>query len=134
VSFGVESYDSICDFAQGLIEADELAYDLGHNAAAVTGGTLAGAKVGAMAGTVVGPIGTVAGGIVGGLVGTVVASGVYETVIEHTPEAAGEIAESIEGYANSTMDMIANQVPDQFDNARSAFNDFFSSNNIPVRV
>lgn len=134
VSFGVESYDSVMDYAQGVIGADELAYDLGHNAASVAGGALAGGKVGAIAGSFAGPVGTFAGGLIGGVVGTAVASGAYETAVEYAPEVAGTIAENIQGCADTAMDAIANHVPEQVDNARDAFNDFFSSNGIPVSV
>lgn len=134
ISFGVESYDSVMDYAQGVIGADELAYDLGHNAASIAGGALAGGKVGAIAGSFAGPVGTVAGGLIGGVVGTAVASGAYETAVEYAPEVAGAIAENIQGCADTAMDAIANHVPEQVDNARDAFNDFFSSNGIPVSV
>ncbi|MBR3224419.1 MAG: hypothetical protein IKF78_03765 [Atopobiaceae bacterium] len=134
VSFGVESYDSVMDFAQGVIGADELAYDLGHNAASIAGGALAGGKVGAMAGSVAGPVGTVAGGLIGGVVGTAVASGAYETAVAYVPEVAGAIAENVQGCADATIDVISNQVPEQVENAKNAFNDFFSSNGIPVSV
>lgn len=134
VTFAVESYDSVVDYAQGVIGADELAYDLGHNAATIAGGAVAGGQAGAAAGAVLGPVGGAAGGIIGGLVGSAVASGAYETAMEYAPETAQEIAEQAETYAKETMDAIAAEYPDQLENARAAFNDFFASHNMPVSV
>lgn len=92
VSFAVESYDSISDYAQGKIDGNELAYDLGENAVSIAGsvkgavvGESVGEKVGAVVGTVAGPGGTAAGAaglVVGGLVGCAVASEVYGTAMQ----------------------------------------------------
>ncbi len=38
VTFGVESYEDISDYAKGEIDGTELAYNLGENAAGVAGG------------------------------------------------------------------------------------------------
>jgi len=134
VAFAVESYDSVVDYAQGAIGVDELAHDLGLNAASITGGTVVGGKVGAAAGTVFGPAGTVVGGLVGGLVGSTVACEVYETALIYAPDAAGAIAEQVETHAESVLDAIESEFPQQLDNARAAFNSFFESNGIPVSV
>jgi phage tail tape-measure protein len=134
VTFAVESYDSVVDYAQGAIGADELLYELGHNAATVAGGAAAGGKVGAMAGAAFGPAGSVAGGLVGGLVGSAVASGAYETAMQYAPEDAQEIADQAESFAKQAMDVIASEYPDQVDSARTAFNEFFASNGVPVHI
>ena len=134
VAFTVESYDSFMDFAQGTIGADELAHDLGHNAATILGGAVAGGKVGAAAGTAFGPAGTIAGGLVGGLVGSTVASGAYETAVQYAPGAAKELAEQAGAYAQQAMDVISSEYPKQVDNAKAAFNGFFASHNMPVSL
>lgn len=134
VAFTVESYDSFMDYAQGTIGADELAHDLGHNAATILGGAVAGGKVGAAAGTAFGPAGTIAGGLVGGLVGSTVASGAYETAVQYAPGAAKELAEQAGAYAQQAMDVISSEYPKQVDNAKAAFNGFFASHNIPVSL
>ena len=134
VAFAVESYDSVVDYAQGAIGADELAYDLGHNATTIAGGAVGGGKVGAAAGAAFGPAGAAAGGLIGGLVGSAVASGAYETALQYAPEAAQGIAEQAEAYAKEAMDAIASEHPDQVESAKATFNDFFASNNMPVRI
>ena len=134
VAFAVESYDSVVDYAQGAIGADELAYDLGHNAATIAGGAVGGGKVGAAAGAALGPAGAAAGGLIGGLVGSAVASGAYETALQYAPEAAQGIAEQAEAYAKEAIDAIANEHPDQLESAKATFNDFFASKNMPVHI
>ncbi len=134
VAFAVESYDSVMDYAQGAIGAEELVYELGHNAATIGGGALGGAKVGAMAGTAFGPVGVFAGGLVGGLVGSAVASGAYETAVQYAPEAAEEIATQIKGFAQGTLDVIANECPERLENARAVLSEYFVVNEIPVTV
>jgi len=134
VSFGVESYDSIMEFAEGTIGGGELARELGENAATIAGGAVGGAKAGALIGAAGGIPGAVAGSVVGGLVGSVVASGVYNSVVDFAPEAAGKALETIDGFAHQTVDAVAEQFPDQLDGAKESFNDFFSSNNIPLRM
>ena len=134
VAFTVESYDSVMDYAQGTIGADELAHDLGHNAATILGGAVGGSKVGAAAGSVFGPAGTAAGGLVGGLVGSMVASGAYETAVQYAPEAAQGLANQAGTYAQQAMDVISSEFPNQVANAKAAFNDFFASYNMPVSL
>lgn len=134
VAFTVESYDSFMDYAQGTIGADELAHDLGHNAATILGGAVGGSKIGAVTGSAFGPAGTIAGGLVGGLVGSTVASGAYETAVQYAPGAAKELAEQAGAYAQQAMDVISSEYPKQVDNAKAAFNGFFASHNIPVSL
>lgn len=133
VSFAVESYDSVSDFAQGNITGSELAYDLGENAAAVAGG-IKGATIGATIGSVAGPVGTVAGGIVGGVVGTVVASEVYATAVEVGAEGVEFVAEKAQLLAKETVDLFENNIPDKLDDVKNAFNNFFSDNKLPFSV
>lgn len=149
VSFAVESYDSISDFAQGEISGSELAYDLGENATAIAGGikgaavgASVGTKIGAVVGTVAGPAGTavgtavggVTGSIVGGVVGCVVASEVYATAVEFGAEHVEQISEKAQEFADSTIEAVKEAVPEQLDNVKSAFNSFASSINLPIHV
>lgn len=134
VAFAVESYDSVMDYAQGAIGAEELVYELGHNATTIAGGAIGGAKFGAMAGTAFGPAGMFAGGLVGGLVGSAVASGAYETAVQYAPEAAEEIATQVKGFAQDTLDIIANECPERLENARAVLSEYFIVNEIPVTV
>lgn len=149
VSFAVESYDSISEFAQGEISGSELAYDLGENAVAIAGGikgaavgATVGTKVGAVVGSIVGPTGTVAGAavggvtgsIVGGVVGCVVASEMYATAVEFGSEHVEQIADKAQEFADSTIEVVKEVVPEQLENVKSAFNDFASSINLPIHV
>lgn len=149
VSFAVDSYDSISDFAQGKIDGVELSYELGESAASVSGsfvGLSAGAKVGAVIGTAVaGPAGTavggavggiagVAGGIAGGVVGCAVASEVYATAVELGAEGAHLVAEQAEKLARDTVQMVQENIPEKLDDVKAAFHDFISSNNLPFHI
>ena len=134
VAFVVESYDSVMDYAQGAIGVDELAYDLGHNAATIGGGALGGAKMGAVAGSALGPAGSFVGAMAGGLIGSTVASGAYETALRYAPEAAEGVAMQAKAFANEAVDAIANVYPDRVAGARAAFNEFFVKNGVPVSI
>lgn len=133
VSFAVESYDSISDFAQGEITGGELAYDLGENAAMIAGG-IEGAKIGATLGSPAGPVGSAAGGIVGGLVGCAVTSEVYKTAVEAGAENAEKIGKKAQEFADSTVKKVAKAVPEKLDDVKGAFNDFAGSVKLPIHV
>lgn len=135
ISFGVESFDSIVDYAQGEIDAKELAYDLGDNAASVAGGAVGAALAGAALGSVVPGAGTAVGfvgGLVGGMVGTAIASEVYQTAVELGTENADIILDKVKTTANETIDMAKNAIPDKVDSIKNALNNFTKSNNIPI--
>ena len=133
VSFAVESYDSISEFAQGKIDGDELAFDLGDHASSIAGG-LAGAKVGVAIGITAGPVGTVAGTIVGGMVGCVVASEAYATAVEKGMEGADVLADKAEALAQNTVDTVKEVVPDKVGEVAEAFNSFINDNNLPIKI
>ena len=81
VSFGVQSYDSISDFAKGEIDGKQLAYDLGENAAKVA----TGAGVVTLVGAAVSGVNPILGAgitIASSMVGTTVASEAYKTAVE----------------------------------------------------
>ena len=132
VSFAVQSYDDISDYAQGEIDGMKLAYNLGENATMVAAG-LGGAKVGAAIGSVVGPAGTVVGGVVGGLVGCAIASEAYETAIEYGVEGAQFIADKVTEYAQATVAAVSEFVPDAIDSVKEELNSFLSKTHINFR-
>ena len=135
ISFGVASFDSVVDYAQGTIDAKELAYDLGGNAASVAGGAVGAALAGAALGSIVPGAGTVAGfavGLVGGMVGTAITSEVYQTAVELGAENADIILDKVKTTANETIDMAKNAIPDKVDSIKNALNNFTKSNNIPI--
>ena len=136
VSFAVESYDEITEFAQGKIDGLKLAYKLGDNASGVAGsiagGFAGGALAGAALGSVVGPIGTVAGTFVGSLIGCVLATEVYETAIELGAQGAILFAQMASQYADVTIGTIKEYVPDSLDTVTVAFGEYFSSVKNPI--
>ncbi len=134
VSFAVESYDSISDFAQGELDGKELAYELGETASSVAGGVYGGAIIGSALGSVAGPAGNVVGGIVGGVVGCVIATEAYETAAELGAEGAEQFAEKAEQLATTTIDAVADNSPEQLNNVKSAFNDYIKQTHLPFNL
>ncbi|WP_105206754.1 DNA/RNA non-specific endonuclease [Streptococcus suis] len=112
VSYAVESYDTISEFARGRIEGTELAYRMGDHTAA-TAGAIAGAKVGATLGTAVGPAGTVAGGVVGGMVGYVIASEAYQSAIEIGSPAVDALGEKVQEYGQQVAELATETIPEK---------------------
>lgn len=131
VTFAVQSYHDLSDFAQGNIEADELAYNLGENAAEVAGGAQ-GAVIGAQVGAIAGPAGIAVGTIVGGTIGCALASEAYATAIEVGSEGAYALAEQARKFATDTIEVAANAIPDQIDTVHDAFNTYLSVNTLTV--
>ncbi|MGQ7358827.1 DNA/RNA non-specific endonuclease [Streptococcus suis] len=116
VSYAVESYDTISEFARGKIEGTEFAYRMGDHTAA-TAGAIAGAKVGATLGTTVGPAGTVAGGVVGGvvggMVGYVIASEAYQSAIEIGSPAVDALGEKVQEYGQQVAELATETIPEK---------------------
>lgn len=134
VSFAVESYDDISQFAQGNIDGKELAYNLGEHAADTAGGA-AGMKVGAALGTAVLPgVGTAAGSIIGGAIGCAITSEAYNTALDAGAEGAEELAEKAEQFANTTVDAVAKVAPEQLNTVKAAFNDFARDAKVPFSI
>lgn len=152
VSFGIDSYDSVVDFAQGEIDGEELAYDLGESGARVAGGmagtmaaTAAGAKIGAVVGSVVPGAGTAAGAvvgalagagvsIVGGMVGTAIASEAYKTAVELGSDGVDVLANKAQEVASNTIEKAKTAIPDKVEDLKSVINNFAKSNSIPIHV
>ncbi|MDR1977713.1 MAG: hypothetical protein LBQ42_03155 [Synergistaceae bacterium] len=117
IAFGISSYDSVVDYAQGEISGEKLAYVLGENAAGVAGSVAGSVLTGAAVGSVAGPVGTVAGvaaGLVGGMVGYAVATGAYATAIEVVTGGIDVLADKVEAIAASTVDFVTKDVPEAY--------------------
>lgn len=134
VSFAVESYTDVSDFAQGEIDSAELAYNLGENASGIAGGLAGGAATGALLGTVAGPVGTIAGTLVGGVVGCALSTEAYKSAVELGAEGAGILAEKAQQFAGVTIDAVSEAVPEKVADVKSAFSDFFSSVDLPFSI
>lgn len=133
VSFAVESYDSVSAYAKGEIDGEELAYELGENAATVAG-AMKGASIGAAIGSSLGPAGSVAGGVVGGIVGAAVASEAYATAVELGAEGVEFLAEQAENLMQGTVDLFTEHIPDKLGDAKDAFCDFIGEFDLPFSL
>ena len=133
VSFAVESYDSVSAYAKGEIDGEELAYELGDNAASIAG-AMYGASVGAAIGSVAGPVGTVAGSIVGGVVGAAVASEMYATAVEVGAEGVEFLAQKAEGLMQSTVELVEQNVPEKLNEVKGAFGEYINKFNLPFSI
>lgn len=137
ISFGVQSYDSITDYATGAIDAQQLAYDLGENAVQVGGSVAGSALAGAAVGSIVPGAGTAVGfgaGLVGGMVGCAVASEAYKSAVEIGAENAGMLADKAQEMAGRTMEIATEFVPEKAGEIAASINDFASANDLPFRV
>jgi hypothetical protein len=107
IAVGIDSYDSVIDYAQGKISGEKLAIDLGESATGVLGSMASAALAGAALGSVVPGAGTVAGvavGLVGGMVGYAVATEAYATAIEVATGGIDVLADKAEAVANVAVD------------------------------
>lgn len=134
VAFGVESYEDISAFVKGEIDGDELAYNLGENAAGVAGGFVGGALAGAALGSVAGPAGTVVGGVVGGVVGTVVATESYHVAVEFCAEEAEVLADKAKELSLEVVGKVAVAAPEALEDVKEAFADFSASVKLPFKL
>lgn len=137
ISFGVTSFDTVSDFAEGKIDARELAYNLGENASGVAGGMAGAAVAGAVVGSVVPGAGTVVGaavGVVGGMVGTAVASEAYECAVETGSRGAGILKDKMIEMASKTVETAQTELPDHVEDVKNALNTFAETNHLPFKV
>ena len=133
VAFGIETYDSISDYAQGKIDTSELVYDLGDGAVSVAG-SMAGAQYGAAAGTLIMPgAGTFAGGLVGGMVGYAVTSEAYKTAVAYGSEEAAVLGEKAQQMAGDTIELAKAYVPEKADVITASINEFAAENGLPFQ-
>ena len=160
ISFGIDTYDSVIDYAQGKIDSSQLAYDLGEGAAHIAG-SVAGAAasafvagevasnvgvvVGGAVGSVVPGAGTAAGmvagkvvgygvGMVGGMVGCAIASEAYATAVEFGAENADVLAEKAKAAAQGTIELAKVHAPEKVADTRNAVNEYASKFNLPFSV
>ena len=152
ISFGIDTHDSVINFAQGNIDSYELAYELGegavHIAGAMAGAEIAsnvGAVVGGTIGSVVPGAGTAVGivvgkaagygvGMVGGMVGCAIASEAYATTVEFGTENAGLLAEKAKSAAEGTIQLVKENAPERVDDVRNAVNKYAAKFNLPFSV
>jgi hypothetical protein len=107
ISFGMASYDSVIDYAQGKISGEKLAIDLGESATGVLGSMTGAALSGAALGSVVPGAGNVAGfavGLVGGMVGYALSTEAYATAVEAATGGVGVLADKAQAAANTVAD------------------------------
>lgn len=137
VSFGIESYDEINDFATGVIDANELAYDLGENAVGIGGSIIGSSIAGATVGSIGGPVGTVLGfgaGLAGGMVGYAVTTELYQTAVEAGTENVDVIVDKAQSFVDSSIELAKAEVPAHVDNIKASINDYAKQWNIPIHV
>lgn len=137
ISFGVQSFDSVVDFANGTITGSELAYDLTENAVSIGGSIGGSALAGTALGTVIPGAGNIVGfgvGLVGGVIGCAVASEAYVSAIKFGAENADVLADKAKRVASSTVELAAEVIPAKAGEIAIAFNDFAKVNNLPFRV
>jgi hypothetical protein len=151
IAFGIDSYDSVIEFAQGKIDGEGLAVDLGGSAAGVFGSIGGAALAGAAVGSIVPGAGTAAGfaaGLVGGMVGYAVATGAYATVIEVSSSGVNVITDKFESVAEgagvikgqaleigqTVIDSVASTAPEAVNDVKNAMNDFAAGLGVPIRL
>ena len=137
ISFGVQSFDSVADYASGVIDEKQLVYDLGESAVQVGGSIAGSAAAGAALGSVVPGAGTAVGfgvGLVGGMVGCAIASEAYASAVQFGSENTGVLADKAQQMATRTVDIAKEVVPDKVENIVASLNDYASINNLPFRV
>ena len=136
VSFGVDSFDSVVDFAQGQIGFEELAKDLGGSATGVAGGVAGGAAAGAILGSVVPGAGTVVGagvGLVGSMIGYAVSTEAYQTALE-LGENASELIDQAKKYASETLNTATEFVGEQAESLKASINGFAKEFGLPFQL
>ena len=137
VSYGIDVYDSVIDYAQGNIDGKQLAYDLGEGGAHVGGSILGSAAAGAVVGSVVPGAGTALGfgaGLVGGMIGCAVASEAYATAVEHGAQGAALLGAKASEVAHNTYEMAKAEIPTGAADVRNALNSYASSFNLPFHL
>lgn len=130
IDFGIKSYDSIANYAEGKIDELELMYDLGSNAT-TTVAAFEAAKLGATLGTGLGPVGTVAGGLVGGMVGYCIASEAYVAAIDAGVAGAEFIGEKAMELGQNCIDIANEHIPEFAADITNSLNTFANNFNLP---
>ena len=130
IDFGIKSYDSITNYAEGNIDELELMYDLGSNAT-TTVVAFEAAKLGASLGAGLGPVGSIAGGVVGGMVGYCIASEAYIAVIDAGAAGAEYIGEKAMEFGQNCIDLANEYLPEFASDITDSLNDFASNFSLP---
>ncbi|MBP9623123.1 MAG: hypothetical protein KBD93_02060, partial [Streptococcus sp.] len=129
VSYAVESYDTVSEFARGKIEGTEFAYRMGDHTAAT-----AGAVAGAVLGTSAGPAGTVAGGVVGSMVGYVIASEAYQSAIEMGSPAVEALGEKVQEYGQQVAELATETIPEKASTLIGDMTKYASEFKLPLQL
>lgn len=130
IDFGIKSYDSIADFAEGNIDELELMYDLGENVT-TTVAAFETAKLGAAVGSGLGPLGTIGGGLLGGVVGYCISSELYVAAIDAGVEGAEYLGEKANEFGQFCVDVATEHIPNFVGDVTSSLNDFASEFELP---
>ena len=132
ISVGVQSFDSITDYATGVIDAKELVSDLTESTAQVAGSmagaALAGATVGSVipgAGTIVGAAAGIGVSMVGGMVGAAVATEAYKSAVRIAAPGAEKLADKAKETAMKTVELAKEAMPDRAGDVVDAWNNFW---------
>ncbi len=134
VSFAVDSYGAVSQYAQGEIDGTELMYELGDSAASIAGG-LGGAQGGAVVGAIVaGPLGAAVGGIAGSLVGCALSSEAYAAAVEVGSEYAASSAEHTEQFMKETISYVEEYAPEKLDSVKQTLSEYIQENRLPFRI
>ena len=141
VAFAVMSFDSVVDYAQGEISGQELAYDLGDNAAAIVGGkvgmalaTTGAAAVVAAAPVAVPTVAVVSVGVLGSMVGTAVATEIYQTAMTTDYEHIEQYAGTVKEYASQAIENVKEFAPQHVDDIKASLNQFATNVNLPFSL
>jgi hypothetical protein len=137
IGFGIDSFDSVVDYAHGDISGEQLASDLGKSGVGVLGGIGGSALAGAAVGSIVPGVGTVVGAaavLVGSTVGYAAATGAYATAMEVAQGGMDVLADKAEvlktkaiDMGQSVIDMVSDGAPEAVDNIKAAMNNFASN-------
>ncbi len=138
ISVGVQSFDSITDFATGAIDAKELVSDLAESSAqvagSVAGSALAGATIGSVipgAGTAVGFVAGGAVSLVGGMVGAAVATEAYKSAVSVAAPGAEVLADKAKENAMKAVELAKEVMPDHVGDVVDAWNNFWTESTRP---
>lgn len=141
ISVGVQSFDSITDYATGVIDANELVADLAEStvqvAGSMAGAALAGATVGSVipgAGTIVGAAAGIGVSMVGGMVGAAVATEAYKSAVRIAAPGAEKLADKAKETAMKTVELAKDSMPEVVDEVRGIMNKFLAQNEMPFSI
>ena len=134
VTFAIESYDSMIDFATGVIDVKELAFDLSENAVGIAGSVEV-AKYGAAAGlAIAGVPGATVGGMVGGMVGYAITTEAYATVVEVGGDGVHYLIDKAQELASGTYESAKEILPEKADSIKTSMMEYAAKVGLPVSL